>query len=89
MFVSERGWTDQHTPGSLALALASEVGELCHLLRWHLDTTVSVPTERLADELADIAIFLLHFAELLNLDLAELIWQKIDTNEERFPLNSS
>ena len=33
-FAADRGWDPYHTPKNLAMALASEVGELCEMFRW-------------------------------------------------------
>src|SRR5262249_30687107 len=33
-FAAVRGWDPYHTPKNLAMALASEVGELCEVFRW-------------------------------------------------------
>ena len=33
-FADVRGWEPYHSPKNLVMALASEVGELCHLFRW-------------------------------------------------------
>jgi dCTP diphosphatase len=84
-FVAERSLQQWHTPRNLALALAGEVGELCQLLRWIPEGDVSdLDSEALRGELADIAIFLFHLADALELDLAAIIRWKIGRNEARF-----
>ena len=85
-FRDSRGWGKWHTPTNLALALAGEVGELCQLLRWgHED----VDERRVASELADIAIFLLHLCQVYNVDLLTEVQQKVRENERRFPVGGS
>jgi three-Cys-motif partner protein len=89
-FVRERGWEQWHTPRNLALALAGEIGELCQLLRWAPEGSApSAPAELLSDELADVAIFVLHMADSLNVDLAALVRRKLALNIERFPVGES
>jgi hypothetical protein len=33
-FVAARQWCDGHNPKNLVMAISSEVGELCEILRW-------------------------------------------------------
>ncbi|MCS7272081.1 MAG: nucleotide pyrophosphohydrolase, partial [Gemmataceae bacterium] len=77
-FAAVRGWEPFHTPKNLALALASEVGELCALFRWltpeQSQTVVNDPQQReaIADELADVAniLFLLSVHTGIDLTMA-------------------
>lgn len=75
-----RNWTDWHTPPRLALALASEVGELCHLYRFN-DTP---DPDDVASEVADVFIFLLRFATVTGIDLTEEVNRKMGRNFARF-----
>ncbi len=90
-FAAVRGWEPYHTPKNLALALASEVGELCDILRWLTPAeSVAAPAdpvlrEALADELADIAniVFLLSSHTLI--DLSEAVAAKMVKNAIKYP----
>lgn len=90
-FASEREWDPFHSPKNLAMALAGEVGELVEHYQW-LDAEESaalakdpVGRAEVADELADVAIYLLRMADVLGVDLMAAIEAKIERNEARFP----
>ncbi len=79
-FVADRGWQRYHSrQRSLALAICSEAGELAALYRWN----ESPDPDRVADEVADIAIFCISLCNRLNLDLEQCIAEKMDENESR------
>ena len=84
-FCNARGWNDYHTPRSLSLAIASEVGELCHLYRWaDLD---GEPLKCVAeDEIADVLIFTLRMCSVLGIDPAAAINRKLVKNGEKYPI---
>ncbi|HEY1187543.1 MAG TPA: nucleotide pyrophosphohydrolase [Gemmata sp.] len=90
-FAAARGWEPYHTPKNLAMALASEVGELCDLLRW-LTPEESVAAARdparreaLADELADIANIVLLLSAHTGIDLSDAIAAKMIKNAVKYP----
>ncbi len=91
VFAEARQWTRFHTPKNLAMALAGEVGELLAELQWLTEeesarlTTAGDRRDRLVDEVADAAIYLLRFCDVLDIDLLEVVAQRIDRNEQRFP----
>ncbi|NHC12570.1 nucleotide pyrophosphohydrolase [Motilibacter deserti] len=83
-FAEAREWTRVHTPKNLLLALIGEVGELAELYQWVVDDA-SVSSSRLQDELADVFIYLLRFADVVGVDLQTAVTDKIERNEARFP----
>ncbi len=90
-FAAVRGWEPYHTPKNLALALASEVGELCEIFRWLTpDESVAAPRdeklrEAIADELADIANIVFLLSEHTGIDLSEAIAAKMVKNTIKYP----
>jgi NTP pyrophosphatase (non-canonical NTP hydrolase) len=92
-FAAQRDWEHFHTPKNLSMALAGEAGELLEVFQWVSDQESTQPTVddlRLArEELADIGIYLLRLADVLNIDLLEAIDEKIALNEEKYPVNLS
>jgi NTP pyrophosphatase (non-canonical NTP hydrolase) len=90
-FVSERDWEQYHDPKNLAMAVASEAGELLAELRWvaseEADAWCAVPDNRarVADEVADVAITLLMLADRLGLDLEEAMRRKLEKNHLKYP----
>ena len=90
-FAAARGWGPYHTPKNLAMALASEVGELCDVLRWlTADESVAAATnpatrEAIADELADIANIVLLLSAHTGIDLADAVAAKMTKNAIKYP----
>ena len=83
-FADARNWPRYHTPRNLALALAGEVGELADSeVADHLADPDA--KARLADEVADVLIYLTRFADVCGIDLLSEAHAKIDRNETRFP----
>jgi NTP pyrophosphatase (non-canonical NTP hydrolase) len=94
-FAAARGWEPYHSPKNLAMALASETGELCEVFRWltpeESRTAASDPKLRvaIADELADVANIVLLLSEHTGIDLSEAIRQKMVKNAIKYPAPAS
>jgi dCTP diphosphatase len=92
VFVAERDWSQFHDPKNLAMALASEAGELVAELRWvsnaDADAYVrdSAHREQIEQEVADVAIALLLFCDRGGIDLRLAIRRKIDLNAANYPV---
>ena len=87
-FSDERNWERYHTPRNLAIALSVEVGELLELFLWDRPLDNGEHYRRLADEAADVAIYLIRLSDVSGIDLARAIAAKIERNEKRFPPGS-
>ncbi|MCB9597434.1 MAG: hypothetical protein H6719_32230 [Sandaracinaceae bacterium] len=91
-FVRDRAWEPFHDPKNLAMAVASEAGELVAELRWVASERADEATRepethaRLTDEAADVAITLLMFCDRAGIDLAAAIPRKLDKNALRYPI---
>lgn len=91
-FVDERDWYRYHTPKNLAMSIAIETAELMEHFQW-LSTEESVAIVRnddaraeIADELADVLIYALSFANSAGIDVSEAIIRKLNRNRTRFPV---
>jgi len=88
-FRDEGDWR-QHTPKDLAAAIAIEAGELQELFLWRSGSADEEVLEHrrseAKEELADIATFLLSFADVAGIDLAESIQAKLGKNALRYPV---
>lgn len=91
-FTEERDWAQFHNPKNLAMAVVSEAGELAAELRWvdgaQSDDFVrtSPGRERVAHEVADVAIALLLFCDRAGIDLLDAVEKKIEVNAGRYPV---
>lgn len=92
-FADRRDWEKFHSPRNLVLALVGEVGELAAEVQWLTDAEVTDALgspdsrDRIADELADVLIYLTRLADRCGIDLLEAAHQKVTRNEERYPEN--
>lgn len=91
-FAAQRDWQRFHTPKNLVMALAGEAGELVELFQWLTpDESAAVMTrpgqaERVRDEVADVFAYLLRLADVLDIDLAAALREKVRKNEQRYPV---
>jgi NTP pyrophosphatase (non-canonical NTP hydrolase) len=94
-FTRERDWEQFHDPKNLAMAIASEAGELLAEFRWvhsaEVDSVVADPTKRakVEAEAADVMIALLGLCNRLGLDLAQITEAKLELNRVNYPIDSS
>lgn len=90
-FIAAREWEPFHTPKNLVMALTGEVGELTELFQWLTPEQAAAAgaspelRPQIADELADVLLYLVRLADTLDVDLIEAANAKIDRNEIRFP----
>jgi dCTP diphosphatase len=84
-FADRRDWRQFHTPKNLAMAICGEAGELAAELQWLTpEESAALSRDQLRDvrlEIADVAIYLIRLSDILDIDLAEAVRQKI----ARFP----
>lgn len=92
-FASERDWEQFHTPKNIAMALSVEVSELLEIFQW-LDVEESISPDnkqmdQVKSEVADIAMYLFRFCDLLDVDLERAIQNKIVQNAKKYPVELS
>jgi NTP pyrophosphatase (non-canonical NTP hydrolase) len=91
-FARHRDWFQHHTPKNLAMAIAGEAGELASEFRWltiEESSRQALSPEKfdaVRFEMADVLIFLLRLSDVLELDLASAVKDKLAYNEDRFPV---
>ena len=89
-FADARDWEQFHTPKNLSMAVAGEAGELVAEFQWltaEQSMRSNMSLEKLKDvelEIADVAIYLIRLADVLGIDVAEVVRKKIAINESRF-----
>lgn len=87
-FARERDWERYHTPQNLSALIASEAGELLALFRWGEDA-VAERRERVEEELADVFLGILRFADVAGIDLAAAARRKLEKNAKKYPPEST
>ena len=94
-FVRERDWEQFHAPKNLSMALAGEAAELMeHFLWTSPEQSLAVsrdPAKRakIAEELADVVIYALEFANVTGLDVAAAIESKMAANAKKYPVEKA
>ena len=88
-FATERDWNKFHTPKNLAMALAGEAGELVAEFQWlSPEESQNLSKDQFSAvemEIADVAIYLVRLADILNINIYEAAMAKIHINRNRFP----
>jgi NTP pyrophosphatase (non-canonical NTP hydrolase) len=91
-FAQERAWEPFHSPKNLAMGLAVEAAELMEHFLWvdcgESRALAADPGRRaeVADEMADIANYLLNLSNVLGIDLSDAIRAKIAKNAIKYPV---
>jgi NTP pyrophosphatase (non-canonical NTP hydrolase) len=92
-FAHERDWEQFHAPKNLSMALAAEAGELMEHFLW--DTPEAsrakvgedpVRRAKIEEELADVLIYALEFANMTGIDVAAAIERKMAQNAAKYPV---
>lgn len=86
-FRDERDWKQFHNPKDLALGLSIEASELLEVYLWKNAGEANV--EKVREELADVFSFALLLAEKYNLDVTEIVTEKIEKNRAKYPVGKS
>ena len=84
-FREDREWDQFHTPANLAKAISIESGELLEHFLW--DDNYN--KEEVCDELADVMVYCLHMADSLGVNIEEIINNKMDKNEKKYPVEKA
>lgn len=84
-FVGAMGWYDLASPRpqtlrNLAISLSLEANEVLEHFQWREDLP---DQDDLADELADVALYLLQLASVSGIDLEQAVLKKLNKNAER------
>ena len=88
-YLDERGW-DKLRPSDLAKSICIEAAELLELFQW---TSLNIEEtkkdkekiKQIKEELADVLIYALDMAVLLNLDTEQIIKDKLEHIKNKFP----
>ena len=86
-FRDERDWAQFQTPKNLAISISLEAAELLEHFQWTTEDQDIPPDKRqaLSEEVADILIYLLLFANKLSIDPLQVAQDKIEKNAQKYP----
>ncbi|MBL4682107.1 MAG: nucleotide pyrophosphohydrolase [Pseudomonadales bacterium] len=89
-FAAVRQWDQFHSPKNLVMALSGEVGELTEHFQWLSEDQSSSLDDKthtaVAEEIADVQIYLIRLADKLDIDIIQAAKGKILSNAVKYPI---
>jgi NTP pyrophosphatase (non-canonical NTP hydrolase) len=89
-FATERDWVQFHSPKNLASAIAVEAAELLEHFQWLSESeSKDLSSDRrsmVAEEIADVLLYVIRIADQLNVDLMSTALAKIEANSKKYPV---
>ncbi|WP_372592537.1 nucleotide pyrophosphohydrolase [Guyparkeria sp.] len=88
-FAADRDWEQFHSPKNLAMALSVEAAELVEIFQWLTEAQSAELDDRtraaVAEEIADVQIYLARLADRLSIDIPEAVEAKLALNARKYP----
>lgn len=89
-FRDERNWKQFHNPKDLAICISLEASELLEIFQWSQDDLeCKDKMERIKEELADVVNYCVLMADVCNLNLNEIVLEKIEKNGKKYPVDKA
>ncbi len=92
-FRDERDWMQFHDPKNLAVSISIEAAELLEHFQWkdkaQVEKHIADNLGSVADEIADVAMYLFELADNLGIDLKSAMLAKLTKNEEKYPVEKA
>lgn len=89
-FRDERDWMKFHDPKNLAVSITIEAAELLEHFQWKdkkaVEQHIRENRDEIADEIADVAMYLAELADNLGIDLIQAMETKLEKNAKRYPV---
>lgn len=86
-FSKDRDWDQFHDGKNLAIALSIEASELLDAFLWKSPEEVKV--EKVKEELADVINYALQIATKYNLDVKQIVLDKLAVNAQKYPVEKA
>ena len=88
-FADARDWEQFHSPKNLAMAMIVEAAELTEHFQWLTEAQSHALSpekrEQVAQELADVFLYLVRLADRLDIDLMDAAQRKLVINAQKYP----
>ena len=89
-FRDDREWKQFHNPKDLAISISLEAAELLEVFQWSgADVSNEGKQDKIKEELADVVNYCVLMADACELDLDEIIQEKIKINERKYPVEKA
>ena len=84
-FNKDRDWDQFHSPVNLAKSISIEANELLECYQWNDNANI----DDVKEELADVMNYCLQMCNVLVLDPIEIINNKMDVTEKKYPIEKA
>ena len=89
-FRDDRNWKQFHNPKDLALSISLEAAELLEIFQWSgSDTECESKKDKIREELADVLCYCILMADRCELDMDEIVQEKMKRNGEKYPVEKA
>ena len=89
-FRDDRNWRQFHNPKDLALSISLEAAELLEVFQWSgADTVCEAKKDKIKEELADVLNYCILMADVCELDMDEIVQEKIKHNNAKYPVEKA
>lgn len=86
-FNKERDWDQFHNGKDLAIAISIEASELLEAFLWKSPDNANI--DKIKEELADVLNYAFQMADRYNLDIKQIMLDKIDKNAQKYPVEKA
>ncbi len=92
-FAKDRDWEQFHDLKNLAISISIEASELMEIFQWE-DQKSNFWNEKKSEQLieqevADVMLYLLRFADIAKIDIEKACMNKIKINAKKYPVEKS
>lgn len=91
-FRDARDWKKFHNSKDMAISISLEAAELLEVFQWSgedVEADTENKVSKIKEELADVLIYSLLMGHDLGFDISEIVKQKIDTNNRKYPVDKA
>ena len=81
-FVDERDWNQFHSPANLSKSISIEANELLECFQWD---EKNYNLDDVKEELADVINYCIQMAQVLNLDIYQIVKDKLEKTKKKYP----
>ena len=85
-FNKDRDWDQFHTPSNLAKSISIEANELLECFQWN---DIDYDLDAIKEELADVMNYCIQMSQVLNLDIIDIMNDKMDKTEKKYPVEKA
>lgn len=89
-FRDDRNWRQFHNPKDLAISISLEAAELLEVFQWSgVDVECGKKKDKIKEELADVLNYCILMADACEMNMDEIIQEKIKRNNEKYPIEKA